>query len=201
MPPKRKKPTSPPKHPDPPPRQQYERSTKSRALRKGLSRTRGSSYGINRYNRAHSSSDDASSQGSHGADSQARDTDGNNEANADANALHGDDGDGGSSRGSSVRSTDGGQAGLRDDNDDASVDPSIHNSVVGLNIQDDDEGVDDVPNGDDELQQIVQIDLINNVEQVFNARNNAPNREVRGNVVGDDAGDLEDDDVQYEGGS
>lgn len=204
MPPKRKKPTSPPKHPDPPPRQHYERSTKSRALGNGgLTRTRGSSYGINRYNRAHSSSDDAGSQGSNGADSQARDTDGNNEANADANAgvaaLHGDDGDGGRSGGSLDRPTDGGQAGLRDVNDDASVDPSIHNSVVGLNIQDDDEGVDEVPHGDDELQQIVQIDLICNVEQVFDARNNAPNREVRGNVVGDDAGDLEDDDVLYEG--
>lgn len=182
----------------------------------GLTRTRGSSFGINRYNRAHSSSDDAGSQSSDSDASQGMDTDGNTDANVNDAVLfaHGAAGDRGRSSGSGDGSTDGSQAGHRDGNDDASSDPSNHASGVGHNVQPDDEGDahDDVegdaqvqegdaqvPDVEDELEQIVQIDLIHNVEQVFNARNNAPNHQVRGNVVGDDTELLEDAEVQYDG--
>ena len=197
MPPKRHR--SPRNRPDPPDRQRYKRSTKSRALANGgLTRTRGSSYGLYRYNRARSSSD--------GDDSHPSDADGRPDSNADDAVAddHDADEDGGRSSDSVVASNSGESTVVHasvaecdgEQNNDPLVEGANNVNVHGDNVQRDDEGADE---DDADLPEIVVVDVEQNLEQVFNGHNNVPNRQVRANVVREDVDAGGDDEVQFGG--
>lgn len=161
MPPKRNR--SPRNRPDPPDRQRYKRSTKSRALGNGgLTRTRGSSYGLNRYNRARSSSD--------GDDSHPSDADGLPDSNADDAAADDHDAgeDGGRSSDSAVGSNSGGSTVVHaavaardgEQNNDSLGDGANNANARGDNIQRDDEGA---AEDDADLPEIVVVDVEQNL--------------------------------------
>ena len=185
----------------PSPRELYQRPSKSRALQRGLTRERGSSFDLDRYNRRHESAEASDGETSN---------DGNNDG------LNAGDGSYAGGRSSDVGGSDGGSTGehrLHDDGDHASVESlsrlqpidvdavarPLDGNVIRAEVAQFDDDEIQFDGVDAPLQEVLMVDMMNDEERLLN-RHNAVNNAVVGDFVEvEDEGGNDNDDGQILG--